>query len=75
MLRGKRGRDLVARMPRDRVLTESDGPFAQLENRAAMPSDINVALKYLGDIWSMGSADVHQTMIENFRTLVAVAER
>jgi TatD DNase family protein len=75
MLRGKRGRDLVARMPRDRVLTESDGPFAQLEDRAAMPSDIHVALQYLGGLWSVSSADVHQTVMENFRTLIAVAER
>lgn len=34
MLQGARGTELVARMPRDRVLTESDGPFARLEDPA-----------------------------------------
>jgi TatD DNase family protein len=75
MLRGKRAQDLVARMPHDRVLTESDGPFAQLKDRAVIPSDVNVALEYLGDIWSVSSANAHQTVMENFRALVGVAER
>ena len=30
MLHGEKGRQLVLKMPRDRVLTESDGPFAQI---------------------------------------------
>ena len=36
MLLGERGRQLVHRMPRDRVLTESDGPFAQIDGRFSM---------------------------------------
>jgi Tat protein secretion system quality control protein TatD with DNase activity len=33
MFNGERGRGLAAMMPRDRILTESDGPFAQIEGR------------------------------------------
>lgn len=74
MLRGQRGQNLAARMPHNRVLTESDGPFAQIGDRAAMPSDMHVALKYLGDLWSVSSADTCRIVMENFRTLVASAE-
>lgn len=74
MLRGQRGRDLVARMPRDRVLTESDGPFARMGERAAMPSDVSSALEHLTRLWSVDSGDAHRIVMENFRALVAAAE-
>lgn len=75
MLRGQRGRDLVARMPRDRVLTESDGPFAQVDARAAMPSDVSAALRQLAKVWLVSSTDAHRTVMENFRTLVSSIEQ
>src|ERR1700693_5301866 len=33
MLRSRKGRDLAVQMPRERILTESDGPFANVEGR------------------------------------------
>lgn len=75
MLSGKRGRDLVAQMPPSRVLTESDGPFARVGGRAAMPSDVSSALEHLGDLWSMSSVNADQLVMENFRTLVASSDR
>jgi len=70
MLSGRRGRDLAAQMPRNRVLTESDGPFAKVGDRAAMPSDVFVALEHLGNLWSVDSAIADQLVMENFRALV-----
>ena len=52
MLLGKRGRQLVLRMPRDRVLTESDGPFAQIDGRSAWPWDVARAAESLAKLWS-----------------------
>jgi TatD DNase family protein len=37
MLSNEKGRALAARMPRDRMLTESDGPFAQIDGKSLMP--------------------------------------
>lgn len=74
MLRGQRGRDLVTHMPRDRILTESDGPFAQVEARAAMPTDVGAAVQRLGEIWSVSPADAHDIVMGNFRTLVSAVE-
>lgn len=70
MLRGQRGRDLVARMPPDRVLTESDGPFAQVSARAATPSDVTTALEYLSQLWSLSVPDADNVVTENFRALI-----
>lgn len=71
MLRGQRGRDLVAQMPRHRVLTESDGPFAQIESRAAIPSDVAAAIEHLGKVWSISAAEAAVQVNDNFRMLVA----
>jgi TatD DNase family protein len=39
MLGWSKGRALTANMPRDRVLTETDGPFARVGRQAALPWD------------------------------------
>ena len=44
MLAGAKGRDLVAAMPNDKVLLETDGPFAQVRRRGLNPWDIIAAL-------------------------------
>jgi TatD DNase family protein len=75
MLRGRRGRELVAQMPRDRILTESDGPFAKIGDRAAMPSDVSSALEHLRNLWSVDSSDADHIVMENFRMLVTSIER
>jgi TatD DNase family protein len=75
MLRGRRGRDLVAQMPRDRVLTESDGPFVRMGDRAAMPADVFSALEHLASLWSVNPADADHIVMENFRVLVSSIER
>lgn len=74
MLSAKRGRDLVAHMPRHRILTESDGPFAMVGERAAMPSDVSSALHELGILWSVSATAAHHTVMTNFRTLVSSFE-
>lgn len=67
MLAGEKGRALAARMPRDRVLTESDGPFAQLDGTAVMPWNVERAIHDLGAIWSLPEDEVQQTVDRNLR--------
>jgi TatD DNase family protein len=70
MLRGKRGRELVKRMPVDRVLTESDGPFVLFGDRTIQPWDVEDAVKQLGEIWLLQACDVQERLAANLRTLV-----
>ena len=44
MTRSERGRTLVADLPADRILTETDGPFTQTGGRPAEPADSKVAI-------------------------------
>ena len=69
MLRGDKGRQLVLRMPRDRVLTESDGPFAQIDGRSAWPWDVAKAVESLAELWSEPIDAVDRQLDANLKRL------
>lgn len=70
MLRSKRGKDLVMRMPRERVLTESDGPFAQLKGRSIFPWEVDVAVDALAECWISDAGSVRKILGENLAVLL-----
>ena len=70
MLRTKKGRRLVEGMPPDRVLTESDGPFAQDKEGPAVPWRIESAIRVLGEVWALGEEDVKGQVQCNLRSLL-----
>jgi TatD DNase family protein len=73
MLRSERGRKLAEAMPRDRVLTETDGPFAKAAGRPLMPWDAGDAEEMLAGFWKLPHAGVTDILHRNLRRLVAEA--
>ena len=71
MLRSDKGRALVASVPRDRILTETDGPFATGGSRPLMPSDVWSAVDTLGEIWGVAENEVRSILAENLRRVTA----
>ncbi|HCY63448.1 MAG TPA: hydrolase TatD [Oxalobacteraceae bacterium] len=69
MLETNKGRQLVAKMPRDRVLTETDGPFAQTEGRPLLPWETARASAVLASVWNHSQDAVEQQLRQNLRTL------
>lgn len=72
MVRSKRGRELVALMPTDRVLTETDGPFAKSQGVSLRPAQCDDTITYLSELWSMESKSVRAKIVGNFRRLVSL---
>lgn len=70
MLAGSKGKALAAMMPKDRVLTESDGPFAQLGGRAILPWEIEGAEIILGEIWGEPPEAAAHRVSENLGNLL-----
>lgn len=70
MLKGEKGRNLAARMPRGVVLTESDGPFARIDRRAVLPWDVGRAVEALASLWGSSAEEVQHVLNENLRRLV-----
>lgn len=69
MLRAKKGQALAARMPRDRVLTESDGPFARLDGSPILPWQSGMSLHQLSELWSLSLETVNQMVWDNLAML------
>jgi TatD DNase family protein len=70
MLRTKKGRRLLEGMPPDRVLTESDGPFAQDHGNPVVPWGLDNAIRVLGEVWTLAEDDVHDQLEHNLRSLL-----
>lgn len=71
MLRTEKGKALATRMPRERMLTESDGPFAQANGRSLWPWEVSDAVNQLAEIWGSSTEDVEKTLWQNLENLVA----
>lgn len=75
MLASQHSRESVLRMPRDRVLTETDGPFAQIDGQSAKPWDSQKAMAELAKLWALPESEVEQLLSNNLRSLGAAAEQ
>ncbi|WP_370223648.1 MULTISPECIES: Qat anti-phage system TatD family nuclease QatD [Hyphomonas] len=69
MLRSNRGRALVEKMPRDRILLETDGPFAQPDGVPLMPWQATDCIPALGRIWKMQNDQTNEQLLKNLRHL------
>ena len=74
MLRAVKGRQLAALMPRNRILTESDGPFAQIAGASLMPWQVGDALHILADVWSISAADAEKAIQDNLSDLLGFSQ-
>lgn len=64
------GKKIIDRIPPNRVLTETDGPFVKIGSKIVEPSDVTFVEQYLASNWSMPNHSVRQTIRENFMSLV-----
>lgn len=71
MLCSPKHRTLIESIPRNRILTETDGPFIQREGRPIRPSDISNTITELAKLYDEPVDKVARTVIDNLRTLVS----
>ncbi|WP_198155196.1 TatD family hydrolase [Candidatus Burkholderia verschuerenii] len=72
MLRGQKGRALAERMPPDRVVTETDGPFGATSGRALEPAECGAAITVLASLWGVDEEGTKRNILESFRELVRI---
>jgi len=70
MLTTRKGLLLVEQMPADRVVTETDGPFARWGGEALAPWDVARAVRALGTIWNIDTTAAGHQIAANCRTLL-----
>jgi TatD DNase family protein len=64
------GQKVIARLPPDRVLTETDAPFVKIGTRVAEPMDVSLVEDYLVSQWKMKKDEVRIRIKENFLAIV-----
>jgi TatD DNase family protein len=70
MLKSKKGRQLVERMPRERVLTETDGPFGTLNGSVLQPADTTYAVDTLSSLWDQTKMATARSILDSLARLV-----
>lgn len=71
MLMTAKGRELVTMLPRGRVLTETDGPFAAREDRTVVPRDVSDAIGLLAALWGTEASQAEEQVAANMKALLA----
>lgn len=72
MLRSKRAMDLISEIPKNRIITESDGPFATNGENVLLPWDVEMAIKKLSQIWKCDFHEANEILYSNFKSLLAL---
>lgn len=69
MMSSAKGRKLLELMPRQRILTETDSPFAQIDGQPLTPWDVKLAYPAIAEIWRCSQTDVETQLLTNLRGL------
>ncbi len=71
MLDNTRHASLVAAIPFDRILTETDGPFTKTAERPSKPADVALVVDALGQVLGLSAMTIIDKIRENLRNLLA----
>ena len=66
MIRSQKGAEIISRLPEDRVLTESDGPYVKIGRRPAEPSDVRLVVEALSESWGVSVDAAERQVHDNF---------
>ncbi|EPB6955680.1 TatD family hydrolase [Pseudomonas aeruginosa] len=71
MLSTKKGVELVSMMPQNKILTETDGPFAKYKGNPLMPWQCDIAVNILSSMWNQSSAHTSIILRENLKSILS----
>jgi TatD DNase family protein len=70
MIKTKSGQEIISKIPITNLLTESDGPFIEYNNKSVRPKDVSVVIDYLSKITFRSINEVDDQILRNFKTLI-----
>lgn len=73
MLRSRNGQRIVAALPPQRVVTETDGPYAKLGGRPSEPGDVPFVVAGLARTWGEEPEEGRRRIFENMTAIAAAA--
>lgn len=70
MLHSTRAKKVILWLPKDRILLETDGPFAKVKGKILFPSDVIQVVNYLSSQWNMPVDAVQYQLKINLKRLL-----
>ena len=71
MLRSEKGKKIIDRIPPERLLTETDGPYVKVNRFSLLPWDVTIVENYLSAIWAMSPESVRKLIWSNYKKLLS----
>lgn len=69
MILSKLGQAVINSVPRDQILTETDGPYVKAGTKPAKPIDVNRVLNAISSHWGVDVERVEEQVANNFSSL------
>lgn len=73
MLQSTKGKKIIERMPNDKILIESDGPFVKINKKIFHPRDLEKTIQNLARLKHMEFLDMGNILSQNFRRVEIVS--
>jgi TatD DNase family protein len=71
MTLSKNGKDIIADIPIDRLLTESDGPFVTNEGNVCSPLDIGTTIENLSRLKNIDPIELKSIVYSNLKRILS----
>jgi len=68
MIKSTNGQKIIKRIPKEYILTETDGPFIKYDNRIVESSDISIVIDYLNKVFN--SNQMERQVFNNYMRLM-----
>ena len=70
MVQNDKGRELVGSLPSDRLLTETDAPFTEVEGRPTRPSDVFIAIEAMAKLFNIPADEMVTRIRGNLKAVI-----
>jgi TatD DNase family protein len=67
MLKSRQGKLIIRNVPREKILTETDGPYVKLDNKAVEPEDIRNVVNALSVHWRCTIEEALEIVTQNYQ--------
>lgn len=71
MAKSQKGVLLISKMPRERVLTETDGPFVKIGRVPASPPQVEVVVDALARVWGTAGDEAARIVLRNYKNVMS----
>ena len=71
MIKSINGQKIISRIPNNKILTESDGPFIELHQRPIKPRDVSLVINYLSKTKDIPIIQMEELINMNFKRLIS----